>query len=257
MNILIIEDEPATARRLSRQIVQVAPEAQVLDVLDSVQGAVAWFQAHPQPDLVLMDVHLADGSGFDILEQIVVEAPIIFTTAYDEYALRAFKAQSVDYLLKPVKEDELAAALAKLARFRQAPAARPVDMETLARMIRGEVSPYQQRFLIRLPEQIKAFDVRDAAYFFLESRIAFMQLKNGKAYPIDYNMEQLEQRLHPSRFFRINRQFIVSYEAIAKMYTHTKSRIILELQPPTPHEAVVSSERSAAFKQWLQGIEEG
>lgn len=255
MDILIIEDEERTANRLVKQIKSLLPKAEVLGILDSVKDSIHWLNKHEHPDLILMDIHLADGSSFEILDRVEIHSPIIFTTAYDQYAIEAFKANSVDYLLKPIKEGELQAALNKLGKMKSIFQDQQVNTQELVKMIRGEMSPYQQRFLIRLPDQFKTFDIKDVAYFYIESRITFMQLQSGKSYPIDFSLDQLEEKLHPARFFRLNRQFTISYESITRMTPYPKSRIKLDLNPPSSKEAMVSSERSAAFKRWLMGIE--
>lgn len=255
MRILILEDEDRTANRLEKQIKQLVPDSEILGILDSVNDSIQWFKDQAHPDLIFMDIHLADGSSFEVLEAVEIKAPIIFTTAYDKYAIEAFKANSVDYLLKPIKQEDLAEALQKLDKMKDMFQAPQVNTEEIAKIIRGEISPYQQRFIIRLPDQFKTFDVKEVAYFYIESRITFMQLKSGKSYPIDFSLDQLEDKLHPARFFRLNRQFTISYESISRMTPYPKSRIKLELTPPSSKEAMVSSERSAAFKRWLMGSE--
>lgn len=255
MEILIIEDEDRTANRLVKQLNRLLPEARVLGILDSVKDSIQWLHKHQDPDLIFMDIHLADGSSFEILDKIKTQSPIIFTTAYDKYAIDAFKVNSVDYLLKPIKDEELQVALNKLDKMKNIFQDQQVNTQEIAKMIRGEVSPYQQRFLIRLPDQFKTFDVKEVAYFYIESRITFMQLQSGKSYPIDFSLDQLEDKLHPARFFRLNRQFTVSYESITRMTPYPKSRIKLDLSPPSSKEAMVSSERSSAFKRWLMGVE--
>lgn len=252
MKILIIEDEPVAARRLARHIAQALPEGEIVATLDSVSDSIEWFATQDAPDLIFMDIHLADGSSFDIFEEAEVHSPIIFTTAYDEYALQAFKTSSIDYLLKPIRLEDFQAAIDK---WKNLSSSAPVEngLAELGALIREENQSYQQRVLIRLPQKIKAIDVKDVAYFFIESRLTFMKLKDGKQYPIDFNLDQMEARLHPGQFFRINRQMIVTFEAIENMYTITKSRLKLELKPVSLHEVVVASDRMAQFRLWLTG----
>ena len=238
-----------------KQIIQIRSEARVLTVLDSVKASIQWLNEHPEPALIFMDIHLADGSSFEILDKVSIKAPIIFTTAFDQYAIEAFKTNSIDYLLKPIKDEDLRGAFEKLESMKEVFVDTALNKEELAKMIRGVISPYQQRFLIRLTDQIKVFDVNDVAYFYIQSRISFMKLKSGKSYPIDFSLDQLEERLHPARFFRLNRQFTISFASIAKMYPFPKSKIKLELNPPIDKEVMVSSEKSAAFKKWLMGVE--
>lgn len=251
MNVLIIEDEATAARRLQRQLAEVAPTAEVLAVLDSVEASRAWLAMHPQPDLLLMDIHLGDGTSFDLLAEQAITAPIIFTTAYDEYAMRAFQAHSVAYLLKPIKAEDLAAALDKLQQLQRG--GPNLDVAALARQVQQqEPMSYQRRLILRLPDQLKVIAVEEAAYFYIEARLTFIRLFDGRSYPLDFTLDQLEERLDPAQFFRLNRQVIVTFEAIDKIHTYPKSRLKLALKPPLDQEVMVSSERSAAFKAWLQ-----
>ena len=252
MNILIIEDENAAARRLEKLLGELAPEAVVLDRLDSVETAVLWLQNNPQPDLMLLDIHLADGSSFEIFDHVPVTCPVIFTTAYDEYALRAFKVNAVDYLLKPIKTNELAAALEKTKRRSNTVAP---DYAPLLDMLRKqEGSRYLRRMLIRFSNSIKLVDMSDAAYFYTKDKITFLVSRSsGKRFPVDYPLDKLEGMLDPGVFFRINRQFIINVEAIKEMHPYSKSRVKVVLEPGTDQDTIVSTERSAEFKKWLVG----
>jgi two-component system LytT family response regulator len=251
MKILLIEDEAAAARRLEKMLHELLPEAAIQARLDSVENTVLWLQNNPAPDLILLDIHLADGASFEIFEHVKVTAPVIFTTAYDEYALRAFQANAVDYLLKPIKTNELAAALDKYKRFFAAP-----DYADLLRALRQReaVPDYLRRMLIRLGNSMKLVNVDDAAYFYTKDKITFVVTRsNGKRFPVDYPLDKLETLLDPAVFFRINRQFIVQVTAIREMHPYSKSRVKVDLDPPTDLETVVSTERSAEFKRWLAG----
>ena len=254
MNVLIIEDENAAARRLEKMLGEIAPEAIVLDRLDSVEAAVLWLQNNPQPDLILLDIHLADGASFEIFEHVQVTAPVIFTTAYDEYAVQAFKVTAVDYLLKPIKVNELAAALDKFKRVFQVaktPNYEPL-LDTLRRQEAG--SSYLRRMLIRFSNSYKLVEMSDAAYFYTKDKITFVVSRSsGKRFPVDYPLDKLENLLNPVSFYRINRQFIVNVAAIKEMHPYSKSRVKIDLEPPTDLETIVSTERSADFKKWLVG----
>jgi two-component system LytT family response regulator len=255
MNLLIVEDEAAAASRLQHLVQDTAPDAQILAVLDSVESATAWLGTQPAPDLILMDIQLADGLSFEIFREVQVEAPVIFTTAYDDYALQAFKVNSIDYLLKPIKREELAAAFDKYRKrvAAQQPAA-PVDYRRLLDLLPGLTAPsYQQRIVVRYGAHIRAIEIAEAAYIFLESKIAILRGFDGKDHPVDYTLDELEQILNPKQFFRINRKLIVNVSAIDQMYAYSKSRVQLTLKPPYAGEALVSSERAAEFKQWLAG----
>ena len=254
MKLLIIEDEPQAAKRLRRQVSQLLPDAEILPIIESVEQAVETLSNPPFPDLIFLDIHLSDGDSFEILDQVSIPSSIIFTTAYDNYALQAFKANSIDYLLKPIKQEELQSALDKWRHLTGGP---QMDTTQLAQLLREISEPeedhYIKRFLIRFPEKIKAINVSEAAYFYVESRVTLMQLMNGKQYPVDFNLDQLEQKLDPTQFFRANRKFLIRFEAIEQMHTYSKSRLRLDLTPGYEGEIFVSSEKSASFKRWLIG----
>lgn len=255
MKILIIEDENAAARRLEKLLAEIEPEAVVLQRLDSVEASVLWLQGNPQPDLILLDIHLADGSSFEIFEHVTVTCPIIFTTAYDEFALQAFKVNAVDYLLKPIKTNELSAALDKYKRVFKAVTQ---DYSALLDTLRKQTGQnYLRRMLIRFGNSIKLVDMADVAYFYTKDKITFLVSRSsGKRFPVDYPLDKLEGMLDPATFFRINRQFIINVAAIKEMHPYSKSRVKVELEPNTDLETIVSTERSAEFKKWLVGEQE-
>lgn len=253
MKILIIEDEPGAARRLERNITKALPQAKILATLESVVESVDWLTNQETPDLIFMDIHLTDGASFDIFDAVEVSAPIIFTTAYDEYALQAFKTNSIDYLLKPIRYEELETAIQKWRKLQEKGPSLSQNLDELRSLVQGEQQSYQQRILIRAHQKLLALEVSDIGYFYLESRIVFAQLKSGKKYPIDFNLDQLEERLDPGHFFRINRQFIVTFEAIQNMIPYSKSRLKLDLSPNCHLESIVATERASKFKRWLTG----
>jgi two-component system response regulator LytT len=253
MKVLIIEDENAAARRLEKLLKELAPETTILAQIDSVEASVLWLENNPQPDLIFMDIHLADGASFEIFQHVKVSCPIIFTTAYDEYALQAFKVNAVDYLLKPIKNVELAAALEKYKQVFK-PAKAP-DYSALLETLKSQQSEnYLQRMLIRFGHSLKLVDVADAAYFYTRDKITFLITRSSaKRYPVDYPLDKLEEMLDKKVFFRINRQFIVNVHAIREMHPYSKSRVKVDMDPPTDQETIVSTERSAEFKKWLVG----
>jgi len=226
------------------------PGAHILVILDSIEAARTWFAAHPMPDLVMLDIHLADGTAFDLLQRISITAPIIFTTAYDQYALEAFKTNSIEYLLKPIKPEELKAALQKLESLKKL--FTPVLEED--QPIKSDAKPgIKKRFVIRIGEHLKTLATEDIAYCYSESKMTFARSIEGRNYPMDHNLDALEEMLDPQQFFRINRQYIVSLKAIEEMRAYTKSRVIIKLKPAGKEAPVVSAERSADFKMWLGG----
>ncbi len=248
MKTLIIEDEVAAVRRLSKLILDIDSSIQILDDLDSIEQSLNWLKNNPMPDLIFMDIHLADGASFEIFNHFEINKPIIFTTAYNQYAIQAFKVNTIDYLLKPIKKAELETALNKYRKWSRSQA---FDYRALAKeMNRDE---YNKRFLIRFGQQIRVVEMRDCAYFYTQDKVTFLVNKKGKRYPIDYSLEKLEEMTDPHGFFRINRQFLVNIEAINEMYAYSKSRVKIDLEPPCDLDTVVSTERSPHFKKWLVG----
>jgi len=246
MRILIIEDEAPAFNRLSKLIQETLPIAVIEQQVDSIQSAKEWFAGNPLPDVIFMDIHLADGSAFALTESMTINCPIIFTTAFDEYALEAFKTNGVDYLLKPVKKQDLQRSFQKIKQLSQI--FRRNEQP-------GSISPqkkeYKKRFIIRFGEHIKTIGIEDIAYFYSENRTTFARNFEGRNFPVDYNLDSLEQMLDPDLFYRINRQYLVCLRSIAEMKTYSKARVIITLAPPVKEQPVVSSERSASFKQWL------
>ncbi len=251
--VLIIEDEDAAAKRLQKLIEEMMPGAVFEPTLTSVKAAIGWFMQNEQPELIFADIQLSDGMSFEIFRQVNVTSPVIFTTAYDAHALQAFKMNSVDYLLKPIKKDELRNAISKFQNFHQQRKT-PVH-ESLHQLIEKLQKPhqYKQRFVIRIGEHMKTIETQDIAYFYTENKINFIVMKDGKRLPSDHTLDQLEQIIDPVAFFRINRQFIISYGSIAEMFTYSKARVLIKLHPQSKLETIVSTERAASFKLWLSG----
>lgn len=246
MRVLIIEDETAAAQNLTAILKQEAPEMELLAVLESVEESIEWLQNNPQPDLLFMDIHLADGDSFRILDRVEVTAPIIFTTAYDQYALEAFRVSSIDYLLKPINAADLHRALTKLKR--------------LSGRERKEYSERQQQLANR-GEETFLIHVRDKIIPLHRDRIAFCYTANervtaydyeGNAYPLDKTLEALQATLPESDFFRANRQFIVARRAVKEISVWFGSRLSLLLTLDTPERIVISKARVPEFKQWLR-----
>lgn len=254
MNILIIEDEEPAANRLKKMILDADPTSIILDVLVSIQSSVEWLNTHSHPDLIFMDINLSDGNSFEIFELTSIETPIIFTTAYEEFALKAFEVNSIDYLLKPINSEKLAGAINKYKKFHENKQALP-DFSKLLASIRENNTEYKKRFLIRFGEHIKAVDIDQVAYFYTEEKINFLKTKDNHTYHIDYNLDKLDTMLDPEKFFRINRQFIISIDSIDQMFSFSKSRVKINLKPSINLETIVSTERSPLFKEWLSGKE--
>ncbi len=249
MKVLIVEDESAASRRLEKLIHEIDPSIQVVEILDSIESTVNWWEHNSAPDMILLDIHLADGSSFEIFNFVEIKSPIIFTTAYDQYAIQAFRVNTVDYLLKPIKKMELERAIKKYRG--QQPMA--LDYKALASALRRD--DYNKRFLIRFGQQIRVVETKEVAYFYTQDKVTFLVTFEGKRYPIDTSLEKLEEEIDALRFFRINRQFIVSLESIGEMYAYSKSRVKIDLKPTSEVETIVSTDRSPVFKKWLVGGE--
>ena len=248
--VLIVEDEMLAAERLKGMLERLEPGLEVMAILDTAEDAIAWLADH-RPDLIFMDIHLADGPCFRIFEESVVHCPVVFTTAYDAYALKAFRLQALDYLLKPLKEEELAESLRRASAEGPGPAPDPGPLRRVA--AGEEVAGFRERFLIRLGGNLKALEVSDIAIAYTESKASFALTFSGKRLPLDFTLEQMEKQLDPDRFFRLNRQYLACRQAIRGMHILPKSRIRVETDPPAPSDIIVSSERSATFKRWMAG----
>lgn len=258
MKILIIEDEAAAAEQLLKLVQPAFPDATIEGPLDTVEDSISWLaEAEQHPDLIFMDIQLADGMSFDIFSEAEIHCPVIFTTAFDQHALKAFQHNGIEYLLKPIKTEAFEQAVQKFNRWTQEQAAplQPDWAALLQQMSQKNPSgSFQKRLVIRYGQQIKALEIKEAAFFYIESKVTILKTFEGKSYPVDQNLEELESILDPAKFFRINRKMIVNIEAIHQMSAHTKSRVRLALKPAFEEEVVVSAERSPHFKEWLKGI---
>lgn len=256
MNILIIEDEPLAARQLQTMVQEYASDITVLDVLDSVEVSVTWFETHAQPDLLLADIELVDGQSFDIFGRVPVKCPVIFTTAYDEYALKAFQVHSVDYLLKPIDEAALRRSLTKFGEMQRLyGATRPaLDLRELLQTLRPRataVPDYRDRFLLKQGARLVPVEVTDMAYLFTRDRLTFVRTWDGRDLLMDYALDELIDKLNPRYFFRANRQFILHSKAIGRVHLHFNGRLKLDLRPDTDEEVFISRDRAGEFRAWL------
>ncbi len=250
MKVLIIEDEIPAAKRLRNLITQHCPEAAVMDVVDSVEGAVQWLNTFECPELIFMDIQLSDGLSFDIFNQTEVVSPVIFTTAYDQYALKAFKVNSVDYLLKPIDPKELECAFEKFKNLHQQ--SQEYDRTAIQSLISSITQKeYKERFLVKVGQQLNYLQVKEIAYFYSDDGLVYALTNANRRHVLDYTLEQLHDVLDPKHFFRINRKIVIHIDAIHKIHTYFNSRLKLELVPRTDFEAIVSRERVGDFKSWL------
>lgn len=252
MKVVIIEDEHLTAERIRSLLQEIDPDMEVLAILDSVKSSVEWFKRNEKPDLVFMDIQLADGLSFDIFDQVKIEYPVIFLTAYQEYAIKAFKVNSVDYLLKPVTVEALRTALEKYKHFFAHQQPLPVIEQELLSNIRQMISkPYKSRFMVKVGEHIKSVDVEYIAYFYSLQKGTYLHTTDNRNYVIDFTLDTLVDVLDPARFHRINRKYIISHGAIRDLITVSGSKLKIVLQQAEGEDIYVSRERLVAFKKWL------
>jgi DNA-binding LytR/AlgR family response regulator len=246
---LIIEDEPLAAQRLTDIINNLRSDIEIVEIIKSVKKSKEWL-ANKSVDLIFLDIHLSDGNCFEIFEEIKVSIPIIFTTAYDKYAIRAFKLYGIDYLLKPVSEEELRFALEK---FDQLNKSQPNDYSKLIDEFRNSQKSFKQKFLVQVGNKLKSIPSESISYFFAAERNVYLVLSNGSKYIIDYTLDKIENIIDDTKFFRINRKLIISSSSINSMESYSRGRVILEINPKLPNgvEGIVSIERASEFKAWL------
>jgi DNA-binding LytR/AlgR family response regulator len=250
MNVVIIEDEQLTAQRLEGMLKKYDAAISVMVVLPSVAESVEWFKNNTDPDLIFMDIHLEDGQSFSIFEKINLEVPVIFTTAYDEYMIRAFKVNSVDYLMKPVNYEELVQGIEKYKRIHEQPVEKE-GISALLNAIQTKETDYKQRFLISIGSRLKTIEIADTAYFYSAEKVTFLVTKDSQRFPIDFSLDKLSAVVDPKQFFRINRQMMTGLSAIANIHVYPKGRLKLDLVPVMKEDVLVSLDKVVEFKEWL------
>ena len=251
MKIIIIEDEKPSARRLARMLAELNIKAQAL--LHSVEEAVDWFQKNEHPDLILLDIQLSDGLSFEIFEQVTVNSAIIFTTAYDEYALKAFKLNSIDYLLKPIDDDELKGAIDKFKVNQPKPHNLQIDIEQIKKLLVNPLDKnYKERFTVKIGQHLKMLPIENIECFYSENKGTYIFTTDKREYLIDSTLEQLESMLDPIKFFRVNRKFYINIKAIKDIISYTNSRLKIVLHSFSESEIIVSREKVRDFKSWIE-----
>lgn len=252
MKVLIVEDELLLARQLKSLLQKIDPSLDIEGPCNSIDSTVKWLTEKGMPDLMLLDIELADGQCFGIFERIEVSAPVIFTTAYDEYTLKAFKVNSIDYLLKPIKEEELSAAIRKWKQWNQTKNPSGVDIRALVSEIRRSAQGgYRSRFLIKQGQKMVPLPVEDTAYYFTKAGVSNVMTIQKHRYILDYTLDEIEQSLDPSQFYRANRQYIVSLKAVKTVHSWFNGKLKLELDQPVEEDIIVSREKASDFKDWL------
>lgn len=247
MRLLLLEDEPPACERLVQAVARVGDGATVVAALASVADALLWLDANPAPDLVLADVQLADGLSFEVFERVELATPVVFCTAFDQYVLDAMASNGIDYLLKPIRDDALARALAKYRRMQRHFGASTPEIRAAARAIAGP----RRRVLARTGTSMVSVAIDDVAYFVVRDKLATVVTRSGERYDVDHALAELETGLDPDRFFRLNRQVLAQAGAIVRVHPWTKGRLRVELSPPADAEVLVSQPSAARFRAWL------
>jgi DNA-binding LytR/AlgR family response regulator len=254
MRVLIIEDEALAAKRLVDLVKSIEPTAEIAGKLESVRATVKWFGSNPPPHLIFMDVQLADGLCFEIFEQIKIDIPVIFTTAYNEYALKAFKVNSIDYLLKPIDKSALQQAIMKYKRFASAENhTQPMDAFLFNKVKEMLQHPYKTRFLVHIGEHIKAVSISDISFIYSSDKATLIRSVSGRDYALDGSIDQIASEMDPTKFFRVSRKYLVSIDYVSDIIAYSGTRLKLLMKGIENDEIIVSREKVGDFKKWLEG----
>ena len=250
MHVLIIEDEDQAARRLESVINRVDPSIRIVGRTDSVKSSVRWLRSNPAPDLIFMDIQLGDGLSFEIFDRTDVKSPVVFTTAYDEFALRAFKVNSIDYILKPVDEADVRASITKLndliSRGRSGSM-----MESIGQVVQMLTRKFKERFVVKVGEHLRTIEVKDISYFFSKDKATFAAAADGRVHILDFALEQIEGMVDPQVFFRVNRKYLIRADAINDIISFSNSRLKVILKGGADDDVIVARERVQEFRAWL------
>ncbi|WP_422361064.1 LytR/AlgR family response regulator transcription factor [Reichenbachiella sp.] len=252
MTVLIIEDEAPAFRRLQKLLEEVDDSIQIIEVFDGVKEAVKWLNYHQCPDLIFMDIQLSDGLSFEIFEQVEINKPVIFTTAFDEYMLKAFKVNSIDYLLKPINKNDLQRSLEKYTKLKsQFSETETPSIQELIKNIRLDDRKFKSRFLIKMGEKMMSVETQDIFCFYAHAGLVYLLTKADKKYLIDQTLDDISKELDPEKYYRANRQYILNYNCIEAVHKFGKSKLLVETSFAHEEQIIVSSEKATAFKQWL------
>lgn len=248
MKVIIIEDEHLAAERLEKMLLKIHPEIVVLAKLESVVDSINWLNSHKSPDLIFLDIQLDDGISFEIFDSIKLEVPIIFTTAYDQYAIKAFEVNSIDYLLKPIEEEALTKAIDKYRSIYQE---KQLPADKINILYDQIVKNYKTRFFVKIGNHFHSVAVNEIQCFLIQDRATFVRTMNGKKYDLDYSLDQIQKMVDPGLFFRINRNYLIHIDAIQDIFSYSSSRLGVKLKMLDHLDMIVSREKVAEFKQWL------
>src|SRR5690554_3105232 len=253
ITVIIIEDEIPSLQRLKRQLHNISPQISVVAEVQSVEEGRTILPAH-QPDVIISDIELGDGLSLDLFKEHPPQCPVIFATAYNQYAIESFKVNAIDYLLKPIGEDDLRKALSRIREREPMAAEIAIDYDALAEAIERRQRQKRKRFLIKIGTRFNTIDSEEIAFAYTENKINYLVNKAGKHFPVDQSLEQLENELDSGQFFRINRSLIIGLTAIESMHQYSKGRVRLKTIPPAPDDLlIVGTEKSPVFKRWLEG----
>lgn len=248
MKVVIVEDEHLAAERLMQQLNTIVPEVEVVKVLESVEESVNWLATHPAPDLIFMDIQLDDGLSFEIFDELEIKAPIIFTTAFDKYAIHAFKVNSVDYLLKPIELEALQSALEK---YKMLYGQHQLLEDKIAKVIEQLSRTYKSRFFIKIGNRFQSIQVNRICCFFVQERSTYIKTMEGKTYDIDFSLDQLQKMVDPNQFFRISRNYLVNINCIDEIVGYSSTRLKLKLAAALDEDVIVSRDKVSGFKKWM------
>lgn len=251
MKILLIEDEHFAAEKMKKLIQEINESYSIIDVLDSVKSSIEWLQINEHPDLILSDIHLADGICFTIYSTVNVQCPIIFATAYEKYAIQAFEVNSIDYLLKPIQKERLLQALEKYESATASGVDSTVLFQEFKALLAKANKEYKSRFLCKLGNKIKSVPTESIRYFYSKDKLTFLVDENQNRFPVNHNLEEIDNMLDPKYFFRVNRKYIIHFAGIDEIHPYFKGRLKLKLNPHIEDDIVVSTERAPLFKAWL------
>ena len=251
MKVLIIEDEALAAEKLQTMLNEIDSGLEIAGITKSVEGSVQWLKDNPEPDLIISDIHLSDSLCFDIFTELKPKCPVIFATAYDQYAIQAFEVNSIDYLLKPIQKEKLKNSIAKFHGLKSKNATNFPNLEKIADIINQSNREYKSRFLVKVGTKIKSIQVNQICYFYTHDKMTYIVAKDGKKYPIDHTLEEIDNLLDPGNFFRINRKYVIHIESVNEIHPYFKGRLKISLTPHIDDDIVISSEKTPSFKAWL------
>lgn len=249
MKALIIEDEAPAFRRLQKILEEVQPGLEIVEVIDSVEESVKWLNNHQVPDLIFMDIQLSDGISFEIFDRVKITKPVIFTTAFDEYMLKAFKVNSIDYLLKPIKHEDLRHSLQKFSEVKALYSG--VDIHEVVKQISLNGRSYRSRFLVKQGDKMISVETENIAYFQTRNGVVHLVTESDKKFLMDQSLDDLQNLLDPVQFFRANRQFVINYKAVGTVHRYHKGKLLIEAKPNPDKGILVSAEKASDFKMWL------